>query len=448
MKKNVVIIGNGISGITAARFIRKFSDHNITVISDESDHFYSRTALMYIYMGHLTYQNTKPYEDWFWAKNRIELLRGYVLKVDTQEKQLLLAGGNRVSYDVLILATGSTSRKFGWPGQDLKAVQGLYSLQDLELMEANTQGIERAVITGGGLIGIEMAEMLLSRGIDVTFLVREPQYWTNILPMDEATMISRHIREHHVDLRLESELKEILPDAEGRVRAVVTNSGETIPCQFVGLTTGVTPNVDFLNDSNIEINRGILVNDYFETNIPDVYAVGDCAVFQNPKPGHPPVEQLWYTGRMHGETVARTICGKRTQYDRGIWFNSAKFFNIEYQTYGFVSNTLRDGERTLYWEHSNGHHAARINYAESDGTVIGVNLFGMRHRQDVWEAWLLSGKKIEYVLEHLGAANFDPEFYTQFERHIVQCYNEQNPGKNLKLKRKRGVSARLKELVG
>ena len=448
MKKNVVIIGNGISGITAARFIRKFSDCSITVISDESDHFYSRTALMYIYMGHLTYENTKPYEDWFWAKNRIDLVRGYVRSVDTEGRQLILAGGNRVHYDVLILATGSSSRKFGWPGQDLKGVQGLYNLQDLELMETNTRGIQRAVITGGGLIGIEMAEMLLSRGIDVTLLVRESEYWTNVLPLDEAAMISRHIREHHVDLQLQTELKEILSDETGQACAVVTSKGQTIPCQFVGLTTGVMPNVDFLRDSPLEIDRGILVNHYFETNIPDVYAVGDCAQFRDPRPGHPPVEQLWYTGRMHGETVARTVCGQRTEYDRGIWFNSAKFFNIEYQTYGYVSPTEQDGEVSLYWEHPRGKHAVRINYTEADRTVIGVNLFGIRHRQDVWETWLRAGKDIEYVLEHLGAANFDPEFYTEMEEQVLDQYNTHNPDRKLKLKRRRSVAARLKELAG
>ena len=80
--RSVVIIGNGIAGITTARFLRKFGDDTIRVISAESDHFYSRTALMYIYMGHMTYENTKPYEDWFWKKNRIELIRGFVTEVD------------------------------------------------------------------------------------------------------------------------------------------------------------------------------------------------------------------------------------------------------------------------------------------------------------------------------------------------------------------------------
>ena len=85
---HLVIIGNGIAGITAARFIRKISDHDITVISAETEHFFSRTALMYVYMGHMRYEDIKPYEDWFWGKNKINLLRDYVEKIDFDAKNL------------------------------------------------------------------------------------------------------------------------------------------------------------------------------------------------------------------------------------------------------------------------------------------------------------------------------------------------------------------------
>src|SRR5688572_6641931 len=111
--KHIVIIGNGISGVTAARHIRKGSNHRITIISSETQHFYSRTALMYIYMGHLKYEHTKPYEDFFWKKNKIDLLFDHVEKVETPSKALTLKSGNRITYDVLIIASGSKSNKFG-----------------------------------------------------------------------------------------------------------------------------------------------------------------------------------------------------------------------------------------------------------------------------------------------------------------------------------------------
>ena len=119
----MVIIGNGIAGITAARHIRKRTDHRITVISGETDHFFSRTALMYIYMGHMTFENTQPYEPYFWKKNRIDLVRDWVTSVDPQSKKLSLQQKGSMDYDILILATGSTPNKFGWPGQDLRGAQ-------------------------------------------------------------------------------------------------------------------------------------------------------------------------------------------------------------------------------------------------------------------------------------------------------------------------------------
>ena len=92
--QKIVIIGNGIAGITAARHIRKLSDHHITVISGETDHFFSRTALMYIYMGHMTYEHTKPYEDWFWDKNKINLKRVWVKSIDFTQKEIKFENGN------------------------------------------------------------------------------------------------------------------------------------------------------------------------------------------------------------------------------------------------------------------------------------------------------------------------------------------------------------------
>ncbi|NOS91713.1 MAG: NAD(P)/FAD-dependent oxidoreductase, partial [Cyclobacteriaceae bacterium] len=114
--KHIVIIGNGISGITAARHIRKRSNHKITIISGESEYFFSRTALMYVYMGHLKFDHTKPYEGNFWKKNKIDLAFDWVERVDTETKSLTLRTKGTLSYDILIIASGAKPNKFGWPG--------------------------------------------------------------------------------------------------------------------------------------------------------------------------------------------------------------------------------------------------------------------------------------------------------------------------------------------
>jgi len=112
--------------------------------------------------------------------------------------------------------------------------------------------------------------------------------------------------------------------------------GETIPCTVVGLTAGVTPNIDFLEGSGIELGKGVKVNNFLETNITDVYAIGDCAEQHEAIGSRRPIEAVWYTGRMMGEALAQTICGNKRAYSPGHWFNSAKFLDIEYQTYGWV----------------------------------------------------------------------------------------------------------------
>jgi NAD(P)H-nitrite reductase large subunit len=444
----IAIIGNGIAGITAARWLRKLDDKvEITVISDEGDYFFSRTALMYIYMGHMRLQDTQPYENWFWEQNRIQLLRGRVESIDFDHKSLILKDKNIINYDKLILSLGSKSNKFGWKGQDFDGVHGLYNLQDVEAMERHSAvGLKRAVIVGGGLIGIEMAEMFHSRHIPVTFLVREKSFWDLILPAEESAMINRHIREHGIDLRLESELNEVLDDNnDGKADAILMKNGEKIACGFVGLTVGVSPNVDFVKNTTLKINKGIVVNEYLETNIPHVYAIGDCAEIETPQSGRRPIEAIWYTGRIMGETVAYNILNKKVKYNPGIWFNSAKFLDIEYQVYGDIQAQLPDNQATIYWEHPNGKKGIRITYDKNDGSVVGFNLMGVRYRHEVCEKWIKDKTPIETVLRNLGLANFDPEFYKEYEHEVIKIFNKQT-GNNLQLKTKRGLDAVLQFL--
>ena len=438
MPNHVVIIGNGIAGITAARHIRKnSSESSITVISAETDYFFSRTALMYIYMGHMRYKDTKPYEDWFWSKNRIDLVRDFAHSVDF-EQQIVKTNKNEIPYDKLIIATGSTPNKFGWKGQDLPGVQGLYSKQDLDTLEDATSGnkVKRAVIVGGGLIGVEFAEMLHSRGIEVTFLVRENRFWGGVLPLEEGAMIAKHMKsDHHIDLRLEEELDEIIEGENGRVSAVTTKKGERIDCELVGLTAGVKPNIDFVKNTELEIGKGIRVNKFLETNQPNVYAAGDCAEVKETVPGRRPIEAVWYVGRMMGETLGQTLTGNKIAYEPGIWFNSAKFFDIEYQTYGNVASTNQEGESTFYWQHPSKPISFRAVYDSETKALKGINNFGIRLRHKICDKWIKSQTSIYKVMAELRDANFDPEFYKQYEKEIVSQFNQEN-GTSIKPKKK------------
>jgi NADPH-dependent 2,4-dienoyl-CoA reductase/sulfur reductase-like enzyme len=411
-------------------------------------------------MGHVRQQDTELYEDWFWEKNRIQRVKARVTNIDASAKILSLNYGKSISYDKLIIATGSKSNKFGWPGQDLKGVSGLYHLQDLENIEAHSKGLKRAVIVGGGLIGIELAEMFHSRNIAVTFLVREKSFWDLVLPAEESAMINRHILEHHIDLRLGAELDEIIGDENGVVKAIRTKKGEVIECGYVGLTVGVSPNSPPQSPRRgeapnvllpfgevgwgFEMGRGILVDEYLTTSNPDIYAIGDCAELRNPQAGRRPIEAIWYTGRMMGQTVAQTICGNPTKYVPRLWFNSAKFLDIEYQVYGEVLAKNPEGVQSIYWEHPNGKKAIRITFSSPLGrsggaSVRGFNLMGIRYRHEVCEKWILEETPLVEVLQNLSLANFDPEFFDEYEQKLVKQYN-QLTNSELALKSKRNLN--------
>lgn len=429
------IIGNGIAGVTAALNIRKRTSHEIVLISKETKYFYSRTALMYLYMGQMNFEDTMPYEPFFWSKNGISLVQDEVVDVDPSAKTIAMKQSGTMGYDTLIIASGSRPLMLNWPGSNLKGVQGLYSIQDLEELERNTADIQTAVVVGGGLIGVELVEMLLSRGISVHFLIRDTHFWGSVLPKEDAEFIQAHFeKQHGLTLHFNEELHEI--KGEGRVQSVVTKEGLVISTEFVGITIGVQPNIDFLKEIRLKTERGIVVNEYLETSVSGIYAIGDCAQVQNPLPGRRSMEQVWYTGRTMGETVAKTITGTPTKFNPGIWFNSAKFFDIEYQTYGQVPATIPENWCSFVWQQSQEHRLLHFVFDRQTERLVGVNAFGIRLRHALIEHWIEQETSMEDVLRLFRSANFDPEFTLKYEPLIIDAFNRQfnrkvRPGKKV-----------------
>ncbi|MGB3544098.1 NAD(P)/FAD-dependent oxidoreductase, partial [Rubrivirga sp.] len=271
---DVVIVGNGIAGVTAARHVRKADpDATITIISGEAKEPYARTALMYVYMGVLTREHTWMYEERFWHENRIERVVDHARGLDVEAQTLDLEGGP-IPYDRLLVATGSRPNIPPWPGADLPGVQGLYHWADLDRLEAATPGAKHAVVVGGGLIGVELAEMLTVRGVDVTFLVRDDRYLPNVFSPQESALVADAIRAHHVDLRFGVEVASI--EGDGHAESVVTTNGDRLPADVVGVGTGVVANTEWLGGA-LEVRRGVLVDAELRASAPNVWAAGDCA---------------------------------------------------------------------------------------------------------------------------------------------------------------------------
>lgn len=429
-----VIVGNGVAGMEAALALRaRDTEARISVVSAEHDHFFSRPALMYVFAGQTSLRDTEPYDRELYGRMGFERVRHRVSSIDGPGHALSFEDGSTLAYDKLLLAVGSKGRPAPWPGSEGEGVHYFVSLQDLEGLDREARPGMRAIVVGGGLIGVEVAEVLHDRGLHVVFVVRENWYFPLALESREAALIAEHMRDHGIDVRLGVNVDAIRRGEGGTLRGVTTSpaphasgveSGD-LDGDLVVSAIGVVPNTAFLEGSPIERGRGgaIETDDALRTNIPDVWAAGDCATVTWIDGSRRP-EQLWYTARDQGRAAARSMLGDEVVYRRGTWYNSAKFFDIEYTTAGFVPVTLNfdntpvsvpEGIRTWFHRVPGRYESQRI--VVKDDRVVGFNMLGSRWNHEVLLQWIHERRGLEWVVKRLREAQFDEEFSPRFRLH-------------------------------
>jgi len=421
---HIVIIGNGISGVSVAKSLREYSDAEITIVSSESMSFFSRPALMYVFMGKMRFKDILPFPSDYWVKNKIKKVYGAVKEIDAENQTIALDNGGVLSYDKLVLALGSQPKSLGLGEFNLEGIQGFYSLQDVEKLQDSANKVKHASIIGGGLIGVELAEMFVSRGISFTFWVREKWFGSNFLPQEEAKIVTNHLTSKNINIKFEREIIGFEADDSNMVKSVESQSGEKVDSDLVCVCIGVEPKVDWLKSTDVQTRAGVLVNAYLQTNIPSIYAVGDCVECINPVHGRKSIETLWYTGRLMGEYLGKNILQVNPPpYEPGIYFNSAKFFDLEYQVYGDVPTSFPESYGTVFWKHPTKDKSIRLVFNATNKEFIGCCVLGIRFRQEVCEKWIKEKWKISEVLPLLSEANFDSEFSTRHERELLDIYN-------------------------
>jgi NADPH-dependent 2,4-dienoyl-CoA reductase/sulfur reductase-like enzyme len=417
-----VIVGNGICGMEAALALRRReSGARISIVSDEHDHFFSRPALMYVFTGQALLRDTEPYDRELYTRMGFERVSRRVARLEPSAHMLVFEDGTRLSYDRLLLAVGSVGRAAPWPGSQGPGVHYFVTLKDLAALDDDAKKGVRAVVIGGGLIGVEVAEVLLQRGLAVTFLVRENWYFPLALDRNEAGLVAEHMREHGIDVRLGENAEEILRGAGGAIRGVRGQSGDEFPCRLVVAAIGVVPNTTFLRGAvTLSAGGAVEVDDGLRASAVDVWAAGDCANVAWGDGSRRP-EQLWYTARDQGRVAAASMLGDEISYRRGTWYNSAKFFDIEWTTAGFVpallnwDNTPLDpGPDIKTWFQRIPDRFESQRIISRGDRVVGFNMLGSRWNHEPLLEWIHERRTLAYVLDHLHEAQFDEEFTARF----------------------------------
>jgi len=419
---------------------------DVTIISEESDHFFSRTALMWVFSGQMSHRDIEPHERDVYERLGLRRVRARAIGIDTSMRRVTTAGGgDSIAYDRLLIASGSRPRSAPWPGSDARGVGYFVTLQDLAWYEREVHGgtsraggpprpdahldattedspyrvrevaaerrrklARRPSVIGGGLIGIEAAEVAVAAGLRPRFFIREEWFWPIALDSRESQWISERMKDHGVEVHLEHEVQELEADKEGNVSAVRTNHGHyETDCVVVAI--GVVPNTGWLEGSEIELDErgGIIVDGSLGTSASEVFAAGDCAAVRWFDGSRRP-EQLWYTARDQGRIAGRRLLGDSLQYARGTWYNSAKLMDIEYTTAGLVNWKLEREANWFYEERGKVNSTTRI--VAQDDRVVGFNMLGRRWDHSVLTRWIDERRKLDWVLQHLNDAAFDTEF--------------------------------------
>jgi NADPH-dependent 2,4-dienoyl-CoA reductase/sulfur reductase-like enzyme len=314
MPTRFVIIGAGAAGMAAATTLRSLdSTAEIVVLTDDSYGYYSRPGLAYYLTGEIPERQLFPFSPHELRDMKITLRQGRALAIDPVAHEIALEAGELLSYDRLLLATGSLAAPAELPGAGLEGVVKLDNLEDARRIIAGAQRARAAVVVGGGITALEIAEGLRHRCRNTHYLLRGERYWSNVLDETESAIVEGRLTAEGIRLHRRTELASI-EGRDGHVTAVVTKTGERIECGLVAVAIGVQPRVELARSAGLVVDRGVLVDEYFRTSQREVFAAGDVAQVRDPLTGRTVLDTLWSAALDQGRAAASNMAGSATPY--------------------------------------------------------------------------------------------------------------------------------------
>lgn len=310
----LLIIGSSIAGLSAAEAARaKDKDCQITILSEDAYPPYYRQRLCEVLED--PHNASKLYlhpESWY-TDLGIDLRLGQkVRRVRPSTKDVLLEDGSSLAYDKLIIATGSYSFIPPTKGAEFDGVETLWTMEDALRISAKLDGVKSAVVVGGGLLGLEAAFAIGKRGVHTAVLERLPRLMMRQLDERSAEIFTDQVRKEGSEVETNAYIAEIYADEAGKVEGVRLEDGHDYAADLVMISTGVRPRLEMLEDSGVTVDRFIVVDEEMRTNVPDIYAAGDCAIYDNRWYG------LWMIGKQQGAIAGENAVGGSKAYEMPI----------------------------------------------------------------------------------------------------------------------------------
>ncbi len=362
-----VIAGNGVAGTTAAAFIRKIdNDGIITIISDEAYPFYSRIRLIDFLSGDVDEKSIILKKDTWYEENKINLIiNTAATDIDVAKKELTLSPDKKLKYDKLLMATGGIPFVPTIAGADKKGVFTLRTLKDaIAIRKYAGMGNKRLLIIGGGVLGLEAGNALRKRGNSVTVV----EFFTRLLPRqmdpDGADILRTQLEQMGVTFYLGTKTKEIF--GADKVEGVLLEDGNRIDCDMIIISAGVRPNAALAQKAGLKIEKGLIVNDRMETELPDIYAAGDLIQHRGVFYG------IWPAAEKQGEVAGTNMAGGSTVYEGTTISNFLKIAGVGLVAAGNIdaegnheSIVIKDPGKFIYKK-----------LVIRENTIIGTILYG------------------------------------------------------------------------
>lgn len=391
-----LIIGASAAGIAAARKIRELRPADEITVVAKDDAVHSRCMLHHFLGGRKSAAEINFAGADFFEKNDIRFLAAEeITAVLPQENCAVGVKSGKLPYDTLLIATGARFFIPPIPGfREAKNVYGLRDLEDARKIEAAARSARECVIVGSGLVGLDAAYALCERGIKCRIVEMEDRACPLQLDETAAAPYQRLFEEAGCEFFFAKRASGSEVDDGGSMRAVLLESGERLPADFVIVTVGVRPNIEFLAGSGVVTDRCVKVDDYMRTNVENIWAAGDVAGLSG----------IWPNAALQGETAARNICGGAVKYsDRYAMKNTMNFFGLT--TLSLGPNAAEAGDEVLVSEWRRGYTKAIIR----SGRLVHLTIQGDISNTGFWQELVKRGVKVKDAdkpLHRLSYADF------------------------------------------